>query len=192
MSTVDSDSYTIGGVDLYFNASPGYASLLATDPAVASGLGGAMRSNTNNLGNITSVEINPEVSYIEHFISDCGLQKRDKKATNMTSMTINFTFDEINSANLKKYFAASTLGTGKLAVFEQALTEGAAQIVFKTNVGQDLTYFIPKCTISADGPLGINRDDWWTGPMTLDVLFYDTGSWASKPYGMVLASTINC
>ena len=192
MATKSTDSYSIGAVDLYFEASIAHSSLLATAPAVASGLGGAFRTSGHNLGNIVTAEINPEVTYVEHWVSDCGMRKRDKKAANVVSMSIPFTFDEINEGNLQKFFLASNLSTTKLAVFEEPIQEGSAQLVFRTDVGQDMTYFIPKCTIGPDGALAANAEDWWTGPMVLDIMYYDTGSWASKPYGMILASTIDC
>ena len=42
MATISTNNYNIGGIDLYFNASPAHSSLLATDPSVASGLGGRL------------------------------------------------------------------------------------------------------------------------------------------------------
>ena len=189
--TISTDNYTIGGVALYFNASPAHASLLATKNSVASGLGGAFRTATNDLGNIVSAELTPDITYVDHFRSDKGKRKKDKIQANTESLTIPFTFDEINVNNLKKFFMASSLSSTKLAVLEEPLVEGAAQLFFDTNVGNDFTYFIPKCTIRSDGGLAMNAEDWWTGPLVLEVLFYDTGSWASKPFGFVLASNIS-
>jgi hypothetical protein len=192
MATISTDNYTLGGIDLYFNASVAYASLLATDPSVASGLGGAMRNSGNSIGNVTSAEINPEVTYIEHYVNDCGKKKKDKTSAQLSNVSIPLTFDEMNYNNLKRFFMASYLGSTKMAVLEEPLVEGSAQFVFKTDVGVDMTYFIPKCTLRPDGALTTSMDDWWTAPLVLDVLYYNTGSWASKPYGMVLASAIGC
>lgn len=192
MSTVNTDNYTIGQVDLYFEASVNHASLLATDASVSAGLGGAFRTSDRNLGNIVTSEINPDVTYLDHFISKCGKRYRDKVSANTVNLTIPFTFDEINENNLKKFFLASLVDTNKLAVFEEPVMEGSAQLVFKTDVGADLTYFMPKAQIRPDGALSISEEEWWTGPLVLDVLFYDTDHWASKTMGFLLASAIDC
>jgi hypothetical protein len=187
---ISTDNYTIGGVSLYFEASVAHASLLATSFSTASGMGGAFRTSGRDLGNIVSAELTPDITYIDHFIADKGKRKKDKVQANTESLTIPFTFDELNVANLKKFFMASSLSTTKLAVLEEPLVEGAAQLFFDTDVGNDFTYFIPKCTIRSDGGLSMNAEDWWTGPLVLEVLFYDTSHWASKPFGFVLASNI--
>lgn len=192
MGTISTDNYTIGGIDLYFNPTVAHASLLATDPSVASGLGGAFRVAGNNVGNVVSAEITPDVTYVEHYISDCGKKKKDKTTAQLVNISIPITFDEMNYNNLKRFFLASYLSSTKMGVMEEPLTEGSAQFVFKTNVGIDMTYFIPKCTLRPDGALTTSMEDWWSGPLVLDVLYYNTSHWASKPYGMVLASTIGC
>lgn len=176
---------------MYFNASVNHSSLLATDPSNASGLGGAFRTSGNDLGNIVSAEMTPEITYLDHFIADKGKRKKDKVQSNTESLTIPFTFDEINTDNLKKFFAASALTSTKLAVLEEPLVDGSAQLFFDTDVGNDFTYFIPKCTIRSDGALAMNTEDWWTGPLVLEVLHYNTSHWASKQFGFVLASNIS-
>ena len=190
MSTISTNSYTIGQVDLFFDPSVAHASLMWASNVVASGMGKAFQTTGRNFGNIVTAEISPDVSYVEHWISDNGQRKKDKVAVNTVNLTIPFTFDEINAANLKKFFLASSLTTKQLAVFEEPLTEGCAQLVFTTSVGQDMTYYIPKCTIRPDGALSTNAEDWWEAPMVLEVLYYNTAPWATKPYGFVNASAV--
>jgi len=193
MSTLSTGNLTVGAVSLYFNASVVSSVLITASNYVASGKGGQFRTAANNLGNIVTSEIAPDVTYLEHFIADKGRQKKDKIAANVTNISIPFTFDELNFANLRKFFLASDLAGGgtSLAVFEKALQEGCAQLYFNTDVGKDMTYFIPNCILRPDGALGGgDGSEWWTGPMVLDVLHYDTGHWASKPYGFVFASAV--
>lgn len=192
MGTISTGNYTIGQVDMYFEATSAHASLLATDPSVASGLGGAFRSSDRDLGNIVGAEIANDVTYIEHFVADKGSRKKDHVAAGTIAVSIPFQFDEINFNNMKRFFLASDLDGGgtKLAVGEKALSIGCAQLYFNTDVGNDIVYFIPKCIIRPDGNLAINDEDWWSGPMVLEILHYETGQWASKPYGMVLASNV--
>ena len=193
MSTVSTNNYTIGGVNLFFTASVAHSSLLATDSSVDLGLGGAFRSSGRNLGNIVTAEIGNETTFIDHYISVQGKQRKDKTSAQLVNISIPFTFDEINESNLRYFLLASDLSTNAayIAPGEEPLLEGAAQLQFETDVGNDFTYFIPKCTIKPDGNLAINQDDWWSGPMVLDVLYYNTDHWASKPYGFINASNID-
>ena len=177
---------TIGGIDLYFEASIAHASLLDTAGTVQ--VGSNFRTSSRNLGNIVSAEFNPDITYVEHYISKKGKRKKDKMVSNMESLTIPFTFDEVNANNMKKFFLASACDsndTDKLAVLEDPLIEGSVSINFLTEVGQSIIYSIPKATIRPDGALPMNTEDWWSGPMVIEVLHYDTDHWASKPYGLL-------
>lgn len=185
-------------VDLYYSSTTAHASLTATDGTIL-GHGGAFRQTGNLLGNIVTAGITPDLTYIDHWISDCGKRKKDKTSLGEVSITIPFTFDEMNAANLRKFFVAATdlskngvADSNLLAVFESSLEEGSAQLCLTTDVGIDMTYIIPKCTIRPDGALEMSGEDWWTGPLVIDVLYYATDHWASKPYGYVIASTIGC
>jgi hypothetical protein len=182
MATVSAGNYTIGGIDLYFEASIAHASLLATD---GGWVGSAFRTSARNLGNIVSAEFNPDVTYVEHYISVNGARRKDAEQALTKNLSIPFVFDEVNNANLKKFFLASSLGNGKLAVMEEPLVYGSASMRVKTDIGQDIVYSIPKCTVRPDGAMGMNIEDWWTGPMVIDVYYYNTGQYASKPYGVL-------
>ena len=96
MATISTNNYNIGGIDLYFNASPAHSSLLATDPSVASGLGGAFRTSANSIGNVVSAEISPDVTYVEHFVADCGKKKKDKTVAQLVNVSIPIVTDEMN------------------------------------------------------------------------------------------------
>lgn len=185
MSTIDTNNYTIGGVDLYFNASIAHGSLFAT-PTGGGLAGSAFRHAGNNLGNIVSAEITPDVTYVEHFISVLGKRRKDKVSANTEALTIPFVFDEMNDDNLKKFMMASFLQTDKHAPMQKSLLTGSMSLHFRTDVGQNLFYSAPKVTLRPDGPLGINPEDWWTAPMVMEVLYYEaTDHYASKPYGMI-------
>jgi len=184
MTTISTGNYTVGGVDLYFNASIAPASLNATTGGVTPG--STFRHAGNNLGNIITSEIVPDVTYLEHYVAVNGKRKKDKVVVSMESITIPFTFDEMNEANIQKFFLASNLSGNKLAVLQEPLNEGSVSLHFRTNVGQDMVYSIPKAIIRPDGPLSIgNGEDWWSAPMVIEVLSYTGGQWASKPYGVL-------
>jgi len=177
---ISTDNYTIGQVALYYNATIAWDDLTTA----------TMITSTYSLGNIVTSEINPAVTYIDHFISDNGKRRKDHNVLGEVNITIPFTFDEMNADNIKRFFLASLLATDTYAPFELSEQKGCAVLRFTTSVGQDLVYYIPKCTLRPDGPISINPEDWWTGPMVIDVLHYNTGHWASKPYGYMSTADI--
>lgn len=154
--------------------------------------GATFRTAARNIGNVVSAEFNPDITYVDHFISVKGSRRRDLIQPTTKALTINFTFDEINASNLRRFFLASKLAgaANYLAPMEKALPTGSVSILFQTDVGRDFVYSIPKAIIRPDGALAMNTEDWWSGPMVLDVLYYATGQWASKPYGKINTESI--
>jgi hypothetical protein len=187
MTTLKTTNYTIGGIDIFFDPTEGHASLLLGTPE-----GSVFRHAKRNIGNVVSAEFNPDVTYVDHFISVEGARRRDLIQPTTKSLTINFTFDEINATNMKRFFLASALGGSAklLAPMEKALPTGSVSVRFITDVGRDFAYNIPKAIIRPDGALAMNTEDWWTGPMVLDILYYATSHWASKPYGKIDMSAV--
>ena len=182
MGTISTGNYTVGGCSLYFNTTVGNASLAASPLEY--------RNSANNLGNIVTSEISPEVTYLDHFITaSTGKRVKDKVVAVSQSLTINFTFDEMNVDNMAKFFFASTTGS-VLSVFQNSLDEGSAMLYFITDVGRDMLYKIPKCTVRPDGAMALNTEDWWSTPMLIDVLQYQSSdgssaTWLAAPFGTV-------
>lgn len=179
MATISTTSYTIGAIDLYFEASIAHASLDAGDTL---GVGSQFRTTSRNLGNIVTTEFNPDVSYLEHFyIGTDGAKVKDHIITQQKTLTIPFTFDEMNETNMKRYFLGTDYTTASLSilsrptfkVLDSTLTYGSAQLYFRTDIGQDFVYMVPKCTIRPNGNMSMDIEKWWEGPMVLEVLSYN-------------------
>ena len=95
MSTINTNNYTIGGIDLYYAATTNHTDL---DAGTTNGIGSTFRTTAHNLGNIVTGEFAPDMTYLEHFtISSAGDKRKDHVVTSGKSMTIPFTFDEINN-----------------------------------------------------------------------------------------------
>jgi hypothetical protein len=201
MATISRDSYTIGGIDLYWSTTVGDTTL---DAGTTNGVGSSFRTSANNMGNIVMAEFAPDVSYLEHYITtSSGDKRRDHTIVTSKALNIPFTFDEMNQDNLEKYFmgqevtdascvdAASPL----IKVFENVLDYGSAQLYFRTDIGQDMVYMIPKCTIRPDGNMAMNIEDWWTGPLMLEVFYYNwtvtTCASCTAYYGLLSISDIS-
>lgn len=158
---ISTDNYTIGGGELFFNTTVAHSDLTGT----------AFETTANSLGNVMNIEINPEVEYIDHWVSVKGKRVKDKTVANTVSLMINFTFDEMNQDNLDKFFLGSS-NASDIKVLQNTLLEGSARLKIDTDIGQDLVYEIPKCTLKPDGALTLSEDTWHEAPMILEVLEY--------------------
>lgn len=186
MAVKNTSDYTIGGADLYFKAT-------IADDDIGSDL--AFQVSANNIGNVYDVEISPDVTYIDHFISSKSKKVKDKTVANQNSLTINFSTDEISQNNLAKFFLGSAVGS-EVRVLQNTIIEGSAHLKIDTDVGQSLVYRIPKCAIKSNGSFSTaNGEDWQSLPITLDVLELTSGdtvasatvktTWLDKPYGSI-------
>lgn len=181
MPTINTSNYTIGGVDLYFEATPRHRKLAWSLPTETGGVGASFRADASrNLGNISVGEFAPGVTYLEHFFTaPDGTKRKDHIITQQKAMTIPFTFDEVNATNLKKFFSGKSLTDASLPasaipsfrVMTQTLQRGCAQIRLRTDVGRDVVYMIPKCLIRSEGNISFNQESWWEAPMVLEVLY---------------------
>jgi hypothetical protein len=184
--TISTDNYTIGQTALYYKDEIGAASLLSSPTG--------FRNAANDFGNIVSAELAQDISYIEHFISVQGKRLKDKVVDNMQVLQLNFTFDEINIANMTKFFLGSLVGS-TIRVFQNTLAEGCAILYMTTNIGNDIQYIIPKCTLKPNGGFTLDPENWYNVPMQLEVLQYisgecatpagDNASWLLTPFGTV-------
>jgi len=182
---INSDNYTVGMAYVYIHTTTGSPGLASIDEQIAS----ASYHTHFCVGNTTAVEISPDITYLDHFISINGERRRDKTITTTTSITVNFTFDEINATNIKRFLYGTTAVSASptFIVNDTPVNEVAAQIVFTTANGNDFTYKIPKAALKADGGLSWEAEDWMTANMMLDVL-YDSGythNSTAAPYGYV-------
>lgn len=175
---VTQSNYTITGIDLYFCASTAASAL---DQGTTKGVGSTFRTATRNMGNVVTAEFAPEIAYLEHFITTSdGDRRRDHMIATSKTLTIPFTFDEINENNFKRYLYGQTVtaaslvaGTPAFKVLTEEKLIGSAQLYCRTDIGNDFVYMIPKCMLSPEGNMAMNQEDWWNGPMKMDVLYHE-------------------
>ena len=168
--TLNTNNLTIGGAKIYFNATIGHPDCLATQ---------AFRTTANSLGNIVSADITPENTYVEHFTSNQGKLVRDKEVVTQSAISINFTFDEMNLNNMKRFFFG-TLSASYVLPLQSNIAEGSAQIVIQTQIGKDMIYQIPKCNLRPAGGMTLNPESWHEAPMTLSILEYIDGDYSAS------------
>jgi hypothetical protein len=179
------NNYSIGGAHLYWMGTSVAASTNALYLQVKN------FSATNSFGNITAAEITPDITYLDHYISVNGNRRKDKTVAVTKSISIPFTFDEINATNLSKFLYSSSAGGTKYIVMgtPNVPAEGTAVLFFTTDVGNDFMYVVPKCALKADGGLAFNAEDWMTGKFVLEVLhdanYNASGTTTKAPYGFI-------
>lgn len=182
---IRSANYSVGMAYIFIHNTAGSTGLASIDEQIAS----ASYHTHFMVGNTTAVEISPDVTYLDHFISVNGERRRDKTVSTTHSITISFTFDEINSTNIKRFLYGETAvaASPTFIVNASPVKEVAAQVVFRTAVGRDFVYKIPTAALKADGGLSFESEDWLNANMTLDVLYNNsyTHNSTSAPYGYV-------
>lgn len=181
MTTANTDNLTIGQAELYF------ADGEADDPT-----GPATRmADPTTFGNIVTSEINPDVTYVDHYVSTKGSRKKDKSVAVTKTLTIPFTFDELSNENVRRFVLGSDLSASRTTVMVKPKYEGRAILNFQTDVGNNFVYAIPKCTLLTDGALTTNIDDWMSANFILEVLYHNSyrinNNSASElaPYGYI-------
>lgn len=182
---IDSDNYTVGMAFIFIHPTTGSTGLASIDAQIAS----AAYHTHFCVGNTTNVEIAPDITYLDHFTSINGERRKDKTVVTTKALTVNFTFDEINGTNIKRFFygADGVTASPTYIVNASPTKEFSAQIRMYTGVGNDFIYKIPRAALKADGSLAFNAEDWINANMMLDVLYdssYEHNS-TSAPYGYV-------
>ncbi|NIU83302.1 MAG: hypothetical protein GWN64_07430 [Candidatus Thorarchaeota archaeon] len=190
MSTVfDNTNYTVGMAYVFIHDTTSTTGLKALDAQVASEYADDYGSTNYCVGNTMAVEIAPDITYLDHFISINGERRRDKSISTTKSISVNFTFDEINSTNIKRFLYGETAvaASPTFIVNASPTKEVSAQIVFNTSVGNDFIYKIPYAVLKTDGSLSFDPEDWMNANMVLDVLYDSeyTHNGTAAPYGYV-------
>ena len=107
----NTENYTVpGGIKLYVNTGSG----------------------ERDLGNIVEIDLEPGQDLLEHFTNRSGKRVKDKEIVLEDKLTINFTLDEPNIANLKLYFRGGDIvdegSTQKIAIAATPSIEGSARL----------------------------------------------------------------
>lgn len=181
----NTSDYTVGMAYIFLHPTTGSVGLGSIDDQIAS----ASYHTHFCVGNTTNVEIAPDITYLDHFVSINGERRKDKTVVTTKSITVNFTFDQINATNIKRfmYGVDAVTASPTFIVNASPAKEYSAQIYFTTQVGRDMIYKIPKVTLKTDGSLTFNAEDWINANMMLDVLYDTTFTHNSvdAPYGYV-------
>lgn len=187
------NNYTLGQARLYWKT-PITATVTAGMGTLCDKIYRSITGNSGyekyDMGNITAVEIVPDVTYLDHYVSSGGARQKDKTVAITKDININLTFDEFSATNMKNFFAADKYGD-HLTVFQSynMPVEGAGVVVFYTDVGTDFAYVIPKAALRTEGGFSLNSEDWSEMPYSLQILRHSTFAIAEgatlAPFGYI-------
>ena len=151
----NTENYTVpGGIKLYINTGSG----------------------ERDLGNIVEIDLEPGQDLLEHFTNRSGKRVKDKEIVLEDKLTINFTLDEPNIANMKLYFRGGDVldegSTQKIAIAATPSIEGTARLECFPTSGRGIRWeaYFGKMTIKAKGAMKLDDKTWMPIPMTIEVL----------------------
>ena len=151
----NTDNYTVpGGIKLYVNTGSG----------------------ERDLGNIVEIDLEPGQDLLEHFTNRSGKRTKDKEIVLEDKLTISFTLDEPNIANMKLFFRGGDVldegSTQKIAIAALPSIEGTARLECFPSTGRGIQWeaYFGKVTIKAKGSLKLDDKAWMPVPMSIEVL----------------------
>lgn len=133
-----------------------------------------------DVGNCTSLEVEPTVERLPHYSSRSGFRKKDKNPTISQEYTVNFTLDEIAAKNLQKFLLGDLTGNVVTALMN-ADQEYALKFVTDNPTGPNQTWNFWKCTLSPNGAMQLIGEDWMVMEFTAEGLA-DVLNQAASPY----------
>jgi len=122
---------------------------------------GGVPGTYEDMGNVSSIEIEPALERLPHFSSRTSFRLKDKNPIIQTSYTCTFVADEIAASNIARYLMASRTA-GEILAFQEVDKEYALRFVSDNPAGPNRTWRLWKCTLSPNGPMQLIGEEWMT------------------------------
>ena len=136
----------------------------------------------NDVGNVVSAEITPELITLPHFTSRSGYRSKDAEPVVETNYSLAFVLDELARGNIARFLAATVSGNDVQA-FQASSAEYAIKIVEDNPKGPNKTWNFWKVTLSAGGGMSIiTTENAWAEVSYVANGLADTAGHATSPY----------
>lgn len=162
------DNYAIGKGILYVGEWSG------TTPPVDPG-------GFTDMGNCSSIEVEPTVERLPHYSSRTGLRTKDKNPIIQSDYTVNFDLDEVAAQNLHKFLMGTLSGTNVVQALQSADQEYALKFVSDNPLGPNATWKFHRVTLAPNGALNLIGEEWMVMSISAEGLS-DVANNASSPY----------
>jgi hypothetical protein len=167
------DNYAIGKGILYIAEWSGTTP--PTDPA-----------DFSDMGNASSIEIEPTVERLAHYSSRTGLRTKDKNPVIQSEYMVTFELDEIAAANVARYLMGEVTGAKNHIVYGMTQTdqEYALKFVSDNPLGPNQTWKFHRGTMTPNGAMQLIGEEWMVMSYNFEGLS-DTANNPSSPYHTV-------
>ena len=133
-----------------------------------------------DIGNCSSIEVEPTVERLPHYSSRTDFKLKDKNPTTQRDYVVSFDCDEMAAVNLNRFLLGSLTGD-VVSALQGTNKEYAMTFVSDNPIGPNQTWDFWKCTITPSGPLSLIGDEWMIMSFSAEGLA-DTENHADSPY----------
>ena len=162
------DNYAIGKGILYVGEWTG------TNPPADPG-------GFTDMGNCSSIEVEPTVERLAHYSSRTGFRTKDKNPIIQSDYTVNFDLDEVAAVNLNKFLMGTLSGVNVVQALQAADQEFALKFISDNPLGPNQTWKFHRCTLAPNGALNLIGEEWMVMSFTAEGLS-DVANNADSPY----------
>jgi hypothetical protein len=164
----NTENYAIGKGILYIGEWSGNTP--PTDPA-----------GYEDMGNCTSIEVEPTIERLPHYSSRAGFRTKDKNPITQTEYMVRFDLDEIAAANLNKFLLGTLSGNNVIQGLQGSNKEFALKFVSDNPLGPNQTWRFWKATLTPNGAMQLIGEEWMVMSFSAEGLA-DVANQAASPY----------
>jgi len=134
----------------------------------------------SDMGNVTSIEVEPMIERLPHYSSRTGFRTKDKNPIIQTEYAIRWDCDEIAAVNLK-LFLLGTKVANVISALQATDKEYALKFISDNPIGPNQTWRCWKMTVTPNGPLQLIGEEYMAMSFAGEGLA-DIANHASSPY----------
>lgn len=137
-------------------------------------------SGYTDVGNATSIEVEPTLERLPHYSSRSGFRQKDKNPVIQTEYAVRFDLDEPAAVNLNKFLMGTKAGNVVKAL-TQTDKEYALKFISDNPIGPNQIWRFWKMTLSPNGPFQLIGEEYMVMSFAGDGLS-DSANNADSPY----------
>jgi hypothetical protein len=145
-----------------------------------------------DMGNVTSIEIEPTVERLPHYSSRSGFRTKDRNPVIQTEYAIRFDADEMAAVNLNHYLLGTRYGADVQALMATD-KEYALKFISDNPIGPNQTWRCWKATLMPNGPLQLIGEEYmmmsFAGEGLADVANHSTSPYITVTYVTTTTTT---
>jgi hypothetical protein len=162
------DNYAIGKGILYIGEWDGTTP--PTDPG-----------DFEDMGNASSIEVEPTVERLAHYSSRTGFRTKDKNPIIQSDYNVNFELDEMAAVNVNRFLMGTLSGTNVIQALQAADAEFSLKFVSDNPLGPNQTWKFHRLTLAPNGALQLIGEEWMIMSFTGEGLS-DVANNSASPY----------